>query len=66
MVGDVVWNTPEIIELVDDSSDDEIVWLKVKDDRWWQRHKAVTKRLHRSRKTPCESKFIMYDELHFT
>ena len=46
--------TPEIIELVDDSSDDEIVRLKVKDDRWLTRHKAITKRLHRSRKTPCE------------
>ena len=59
MVGDVVRKTPEIIELVDDSTDDEIVRLKVKDETWWQRHKAVTKRLHRSRNTPCESKFIM-------
>ena len=51
--------TPEIIELVDESSDDEIKEIKDKDDSWWKRHKAITTRLHRSRKTPCEYKIVM-------
>ena len=59
MVGDVVAKTPEIIELVDESSDDEIKEIKDKDDSWWKRHKAITKRLHRSRKTPREYKIVM-------
>ena len=52
---------PELIELIDSDDCKDMGIRKMTEDERKRRHKVLTRRLHRTRKTPCKFKFEIVD-----